>query len=350
MNIKKRVAVYISISILLIATIIFTIVLSHKNGDEIVVGISNGFVGNNWRNQMLEDIYTAAEYYQELGLIQEFIVQNAGQDTNNQITQIKYLIKSDVDLLLINPNDYEGLNEVIEEAHKKGILVIVYDQNVSSELAYQVTINQFSWGQELALWLAQELKGVGEIALVEGVKSQPCNTKRVEGMLSILQKYPDIKIIQRLNGDWDQSSAKKMMTEELALGTKLNGILSQDGMGLGILQAYNISEKEVPLMTGETMNAFMEEALKLSTITSFKTFALSNPPGIGATALSFGLYLLEHPDQAGQKKQYDFPHRQVLINQGKAISNEITIGAIGTYYYDEWFTVNEVEQYFFNGE
>ncbi|MDZ7837315.1 MAG: substrate-binding domain-containing protein [Actinomycetota bacterium] len=54
------------------------------------------------------------------------------------MSQIRLLINSGVDLLLINPNSQSALNPVIEEAVEKGILVINFDQNVTSEESYQV--------------------------------------------------------------------------------------------------------------------------------------------------------------------------------------------------------------------
>ncbi|MDG0791839.1 substrate-binding domain-containing protein [Cohnella ginsengisoli] len=85
----------------------------------IVVGVSNGYIGNGWRTQMTEDIEKLAEDYKQKGWIEKIIVQHAGLDVNNQIAQIRNMINAKVDLLLIDPNSETALNPIIEEAVKK---------------------------------------------------------------------------------------------------------------------------------------------------------------------------------------------------------------------------------------
>ena len=62
------------------------------------------------------------------GWMSKLIVQNAGEDVNTQIAQIRNLIASKVNLILINPNSATALVPVIKEAQAAGILCIIYDQ------------------------------------------------------------------------------------------------------------------------------------------------------------------------------------------------------------------------------
>lgn len=208
MKIKVALAGLLVIGVTIVLILVFS---TMDRSDGYRVGISNGFVGNNWRNQMFEELYVAIEYYEHQGLIEEVVIKNAGTDIHNQIEQIRHLIKTDVDLLLIDPNTAHGLNEVIEEAYEAGILVIIFDQSVTSDKAIHLTIDQKNWGgRQLAIWMKDQLDENGNIIIMEGgVKDQPCNDERLEGILEVIEAHPRIRIIDKVYGDWDQATAKK---------------------------------------------------------------------------------------------------------------------------------------------
>lgn len=332
--------------IILIGAGVLSYLINHGKGGPYIVGVSNGYIGNNWRTQMLDDLDSMSQQYIGDQLIKEIIVKNAGNDVNNQILQIRYLIDSDVDLLLIDPNHDTMLNQVIGEAINKGIVVIVFDQNVENDSVYQVTIDHKGWGNELARWIIGEMGGKGNLLLVGGVEGQPCNELRVNGMMEAINQYPDIIVKDAVYGNWDQSTSSKVVKDALVNNPGIDGILCQDGMALGAVRAIESSGLNINLMTGEVMNAYITESTEKSRLEDFKTFALTNPPGVGATALSLGLYILVN-DIPYEPEIMHIPHRRMLIDDGKIFGEHITGGSIGTYYYDEWYDLEEIGLYFY---
>lgn len=91
--------------------------------NRVKVGLSmDSLVVERWQTD--RDIFMAK--VKELG--GEVIVQDAGNDSNEQINQIKYLIGQDINVLVILPNDSDALAPVVAVAKKKGIKVICYDR------------------------------------------------------------------------------------------------------------------------------------------------------------------------------------------------------------------------------
>ncbi len=344
----KKIIIIVSISLVILLSIFMIVLNSVQTNKGFKVGISNGFIGNNWRNQMFEDLYIAIDLYQSQGLIDEVIIKNAGIDVDNQIEQIRHMMDQGVDLLLIDPNSSDALNDVINEAESKGILVVVFDQMVTTDKAVQLAINQKEWGRELAIWMMDELQGVGNIVIIEGVDNQSSNNERLEGMLEVIYEYPEIRILARANGNWDQASAKKVMTDIIATYPDIDGIITQDGMALGIIQAYESAESEILIMTGETMIAFMKKSYELSIEEGFRTFAITNPPGIGATALGLGLVLLQQGFENIEMKRYYYPVSSFEINAETVEMFELYRGLPGTHYIDDWMTIEEVEKAYNN--
>lgn len=259
-----------------------------------VVGVSNGYIGNSWRTQMIDSIEKLGEFYRGQGLISEIIVQNAGLDTNNQIAQIRNMIAQDVDLLLIDPNSETALNPVIEEAVARGITVVVMDQPVTTDAVVSVSIDQEQWGANLAEWLVDELGGSGNIVRIEGLPGHPANVGRVRGIDRVLAANPGINLLASVNGNWVQAGSQQVMSDLLAAYPDIDGVLSQDGMALGVVQAYEAAGRELPVLTGELQVAFLHKWNELLEAgTGFETYGQNNPPAIGATALGIGIRLLQ---------------------------------------------------------
>ena len=325
-------------------------VLTGLNGcseRKIVIGVSNGFVGNNWRNQMLEDLQSQFEQYKAEGLLDELIVKNAGLDVDDQIEQIRSLVDMDVDLLMIDPNDEDKLNAVIEEAHSKNITVIAFDQPVSSPYAINVVIDQQLWGEKLAEWLCEELGGEGNIVMIDGLSGHPANQNRLIGNRRVLDNYPDIHVIAEENANWDQVDAQKVMTELIHEYPNIDGVLTQDGMAQGVVKAFIEAGLDIPPMTGETFVGFLRVWKQLKDEQGFETFAMNNPPGISATALGIAVRMCNGFElKPLENNTYYYPVRDILTNDNFEEYYEKHKDKPGAYFVDEWLTEDELDLLF----
>jgi len=259
----------------------------------IVVGLSNGPFTHSWRVQMIESLQTQIEIYKDKGWVSKFIVQNAGSDVNTQIAQIRNMIASKVDLLLINPNSATALNPVIKEAQKAGVIVIEYDQPIENPTALNVYMNQEYWMGPVTEWLCKKLNGKGNIVYISGIADQPGNIARDKAAADVLAKYPDIKLLATANGNWDQAAAQQVMTDLLGSFSNIDGVLTQDGMTLGIIRAFQAAGVDLPPVSGETQVAFIKEWKKLKDESGFQTFGVENSPGAVCTSLGIGVRICQ---------------------------------------------------------
>ncbi len=319
-----------------------------KEFKPLVVGMSNGYIGNGWRTQMTEAIEKLAAEYKDKGLIEKIIVQHAGTDVNNQISQIRNMINAKVDLLLIDPNSETALNPVIEEAHKKGITVIAFDQPVTSPHAINIVINQKEFGKNLAEWFVHELGGKGDIVIVSGLAGHPANVNRLEGMKEVLAKNPDIKVLTEVNGNWDEANAQQVTSNLIASYPNIDGVLTQDGMALGVVNAFEAANKELPVITGENMVGFLKKWKQLKDDKGFSTYGQNNPPGIGATALGIGVRILQ-----GKKNNLPMQNNTYYYPIGTHIKNDNLEAELGkltekpdTYTLDEWLSEEQLNAFF----
>jgi ribose transport system substrate-binding protein len=200
-----------------------------------------------------------------------------------------------VDAIIIDPNSNTGLNEVFKEASDAGILVIALDQEVSAPEAINVVIDQTEWARMSAKWLCDQLGGKGNVVVINGVSGAPGNEMRYDGVKEVFAKYPDIKVVNVLNANWDQATGQKQMADVLASGTKIDGVWSQDGMARGALQAVTAANPaKWPVMVGEARSGYLKlwnDTLK--TNPNFVSYGVVNPPGTAGSALRVAIRLLQ---------------------------------------------------------
>ncbi len=260
------------------------------------IGVSNGFVASEWRTLMVQDLEeTAAALEEELGITINLVFENADVDVQGQIQQIQNLLNRGVDAIIINPNDQQALNLALEEAVEEGVVVISTDQEIGAEGVYNVVIDQKEWGRQNARWLAEELGGEGNIVIIEGFVGHPANEDRMAGVEEVLAEYPNINVVARESGQWDQATGQRVASDMLASIPNIDGILTQDGMAQGILTALNAANPDpFPVMTGEAYAGYLrlwDETARNHP--GFASVAVVNPPGIASSAMRVAVEILQ---------------------------------------------------------
>lgn len=258
------------------------------------IGVSNGFVGSEWRTQMIENMQQLNQEYMDAGLTEELVIESADVDVQGQIQQISNLINRGVDAIIINPNNQTALNPVIQEAVDAGIVVIAVDQEVSAPGAINVVIDQTEWARMSARWLAEQLEGQGNVVVVNGISGHPANEARYQGVQEVFAEYPDIQIVNEVNANWDQTTAQQRMADILAGNPDIDGIWAQDGMAEGVLRAMMASNiQDWPVMVGEARAGYIQLANEvMQERGDFPVYGVVNPPGIGASGMKVAVELL----------------------------------------------------------
>jgi ribose transport system substrate-binding protein len=258
-----------------------------------VIGLSNSFSGNSWRAEMVASFKYAAEQMKAKGTLKDYIVADATGSTANQIQQIQNLIARGVNAILIDANSATALNPVIEQAHQAGILVVTFDNTVTSPYAIDVTVNQVDWGQLTAQWLVQKMGGKGNIIVLNGQAGSPVSNERWQGAKQVFDQYPGIKILSEVNANWDQGTAQQAVANLLPSFPVINGVWSQGGaMTLGAIYAFQAAGRPLVPMTGEANNGLLK-FWKANESKGFDTIAPASPTGLSVQALDIAVQALQ---------------------------------------------------------
>lgn len=252
------------------------------------IGISNGFVGHEWRTQQIEETIAAAEAWKANGVDVTLAIQSKNVDVQGQIADVRNFVNQGVDAIVINPNSPTAFNPTYAAATARGITVIATDGEITSPDAIFVGIDQKDWGTQTAEWFVGVIGGKGEIGIIGGIAGHPANQARIEGLKEVLAKHPDITIASEANSDWDPVKAQQITQTMLATYPNLAGIWD-GGTGEGVWRGIEAANKSSDsIATGESRVSFLRAWGK----NGWNTGTMINPPGAMANALNVSVLLL----------------------------------------------------------
>lgn len=172
---------------------------SKEKAKTYTIAFSQCIGSDAWRETMLKEMKRELSFHPEIN----FLYREAGGKNETQIKQVKELLASDIDLLIISPNEAEPLTPIVDQVFQKGIPVIVTDRKTSSGLynAY-VGSDNYDIGYLAGKYIGYQLKGSGKVATITGLSGSSASIERDKGFREALKSYPRIQLINTLNGEW----------------------------------------------------------------------------------------------------------------------------------------------------
>lgn len=252
------------------------------------IGISNSFIGNAWRTQMIQMAQAFAQQEDIAPMIEELIVVSSGQDVEAQIAQMDNMIALGVDAIILNAATPTGFDAVIRRATDAGIIVISFDNTVTSPDAILVNEDQVEFGRVMAQDLVERMGGEGNVVMVNGVPGTSVDSDRNTGAKEVFDANPGITVIAELEGRWDSGTAQTVMADFLATQPQVDGVWIQGG-GPGVIQAFWDAGVPLPPMAGEAENAFRMAIAN----GDFEGISVGQTPGMVAVAMQAALELLQ---------------------------------------------------------
>ena len=146
-----------------------------------------------------------------------------------------------------------------------------------------------------AKWMADKLQK-GNIVEIEGFPGHPANEYRMSGVAEVLKGYPDIKVLAKDTGKWDEATGQQVMSNFLSgFPGKIDAVWTQDGMAFGALQAVMAANPaKFPIMVGEGRCQYLKlwDQVK-QTHADFDSIGVANAPGVSPTGLRIAVNILQ---------------------------------------------------------
>ena len=251
--------------------------------------------GNPYRVRYEADIQEAAAAAAEYGLNVSYASFVSNWDAATESQQIENSINEGYDIILDNPVSSTGLDPIIEKAQDAGIVYINADcEYTSTDVnVLNVCTDPYYLGYKTAQYAAEVLGEGAKVIMIAALDGNSANTDRQNGFADAIEEYGLEVVGGQYNHDWDAVKAQQIMTEILNSGLEFDGILISQ-CAEAALAAYDAAGAAYPKLVGfNDTGEFMQRMLKLNADEKKMDFlVLSNPPGVGASALNFGLNMI----------------------------------------------------------
>ena len=188
---------------------------------EVQIGLSfESFVIERWMRE--RDVFVSAA--KELGA--EVNVQNANGDVEEQISQIEYFIKKQVDVIVVVAGDCEALSDVMIKAREAGIKTVSYDRlimNAGCDL--YISFDNTEVGRLMAESMLENIPDGGDIFLIQGPRTDNNVSLIREGIDETLAGS-NLNVVYEANcPGWIAENAYTYTKEGLKLDRNVKGII-----------------------------------------------------------------------------------------------------------------------------
>ncbi len=230
------------LSFVLIALLVFTGALF--GAEKLRIGVSIPSADHGWTGGIVWWAQQAVKDWEEKDPDVEFFLVTADSPAK-QVGDVEDLMVKGIDALVILAHDSAPLTPIVEEVAEEGIFVVSVDRGLTKPVEdVYVAGDNPGLGRVSAEWMADAMNGKGKILVLEGI---PCviNTERVEAFNAVMEKYPDIEILDSQPAYWSTQRGLEIMENYLQKYDDVDAVWAQDDDVLkGVLQAYRESGRD----------------------------------------------------------------------------------------------------------
>ncbi len=287
------------------------------------VFLSNNFMGNDWRVQMVNTAQAVAKK-EPFASRFDFKVVNVDNSPEAQSASIDNMIDQGAKAILIDASSSTALNAVIDRACAAGIIVISFDQIVSDDCAYKIQSNIPKISNLQAQYIAKAIKGKGNIILDRGLPGAPISKVLTDGAKAVFATYPDIHIVCEFDGMYAEGPNEQGVSSCLAANPQVDAVVGPSYCAATIRALKAANRPLVPTSCANFNGSFV--AL---TQPGASGVILTNSPGLSALAMQTALDIMDGKPPASKDITLDTPMyaTDTSIDIGVTL-NKIEVGKV----------------------
>ncbi|WP_055046656.1 substrate-binding domain-containing protein [Devosia sp. A16] len=287
------------------------------------------YIGKNTGNPYFDSITGGFEdACKALGCEFEFVAPATAEATS-QIPFIEAQIQRGVNVIGIAPNSPDALNQVLDDARAKGILVLTVNGDlVGNESHRDATILPVDFtktGPNQVELMGSMIDYKGEIAILSATTEAPDQNTWIAAMNDTLKndaKYKDMKLVATVYGDDQPEKSTTEMEALLSNYPDLVGVIAPTTVGVAaaaqVVQSRGIADKVH--VTGLGLPSEMRDFVKDGTV---KAFQLWSPYNEGWLAAHFALGVLDGSIKNEVGNTFEVPNLgTITINDKNAMNTQ----------------------------
>ena len=181
---------------------------------------------------------TARDRAKELGY--EATIFDSQNDPAKEASHYENIIASGYQAVLFNPTDADGSIANVRKAKEAGIPVFCMDReiNATDAAVSQVLSDNYSGCVALGQFFVQEVGESGTYVELLGLVGDNNTWNRSKGFHSVIDRYPDLKMVAQQSADFDRAKALEVLESILQANPDIDAVFcGNDAMAMGAYQA-----------------------------------------------------------------------------------------------------------------
>lgn len=259
-------------------------------------GLKIGVTVGNYDNYVAYLIKALQEHSKDIPGGVTLQVEDASNDVVRQLSQVESFISQGVDAIIVSPADTAATANITSKITLAGIPLVYMNTRPEVEKlpagVVFVGADEREIGRVQMQYLAEQMGGKGNLAIILGRLAHVETRKRTGGVKDILAKYPEIKVVEEQSGDWQREAGMNLMNNWITAGEKIDAVAANnDEMGIGAAMALKHAARPETLVAGIDGTPDAMTALKKGLLMAS---VYRDPVLIANTSLDAAVSLVHH--------------------------------------------------------
>jgi ribose transport system substrate-binding protein len=252
--------------------------------------LSNNFIGNDWRQQMTKTATLATQQAPFAGHVKLTVVNDSDPGVPAQLSNLNNIVPRKPSAILIDASSPNALNPTVNRACAAHVVVVSFDQNVSSSCAYNVTPTYVDTAYNGTKWLISHIGGTGTVLVDQGTPGDPNSVTLTSGIDKALAQSPGVKVGGKYISDYGIGQTEQGIASLLSSNPDVKGVLALGPNCGAVLTAFATAHRPAPAVfcTGAGNGALVQCAQTKGAACYDGAF----PPYVVALAMRIALNVL----------------------------------------------------------
>jgi ribose transport system substrate-binding protein len=192
---------------------------------------------------------TAKARAEELGY--DATIFDSQNDTAKESDHFDNIIVGGYAAILFNPTDADGSIANVKKAKEAGIPTFCIDREInSSDVAVtQILSDNYAGCVELGQYFVKKMGQKGNYVELLGILGDNNTPNRSEGFHSVVDNYPELKMVDRQSAEFDRTKALEVLESIMQANPEIDAVFcGNDAMAMGAYQALATAGKADKVM------------------------------------------------------------------------------------------------------
>ena len=192
---------------------------------------------------------TAANRAEELGY--EAVIFDSENNTAKETDHFDNIIAAGYRAIIFNPTDADGSVSNVQKAKAAGIPVFCVDREINSKDAAvsQILSDNYAGCVELGEYFVRKMNKKGSYVELLGLVGDNNTWNRSGGFHSVVDHFPEIKMVAQQSADFDRNKAMEVTESILQANPDIDAVFcGNDAMAMGAYQALVAAGKSEMVM------------------------------------------------------------------------------------------------------